>query len=190
MTETESGTYQYADLLEGGYFCHEAAPPEQFLADENYYYFEIRENGEVAEIKNADKGFTNKPETGELWITKTDVSNGKPLANVGFRIRNIETGEIAAEGYTGKDGVVKFKLRIGKYTYQEFDPLDGYRIDSRQFPFEIREDGQIIKAEMTNEKTQVPKTGDSSVLMIAASILLLGSGLILLVLWSRKRKGR
>ncbi|WP_083712053.1 SpaA isopeptide-forming pilin-related protein [Massiliimalia massiliensis] len=190
MTETEEGTYQYSGLLEGGYFCHEAAPPEQFLADENYYYFEIRENGEVAEIKNADKGFTNKPETGELWITKTDVSNGKPLANVGFRIRNIETGEIAAEGYTGKDGVVKFKLRIGKYTYQEFDPLDGYRIDSRQFPFEIREDGQIIKAEMTNEKTEVPKTGDSPVLMIAASILILGSGLILLVLWSRKRKGR
>ena len=32
------------------------------------------------------------------------------------------------EGYTDENGIAKFTLRYGKYTYSEFDPLDGYVI--------------------------------------------------------------
>lgn len=163
MTETEAGVYLYEKLRYGGYFLYEKTAPEGFVKDDTYHYFEIRNDGETVTVENeAGVGFTNKPIVGELELTKTDISDGKVLANVGFRIRN-EAGEIVAEGYTDENGVAKFTLRYGKYTYEEFAALDGYIPDTKAYPFEIKEDGEIVKAAMTNEKIpEVPQTGDES----------------------------
>lgn len=163
MTETEEGIYEMHDLRYNGYFLYEKTAPEGFLKDDGYHYFEIRNDGETVIVENeAGVGFTNKPIVGELELTKTDISDGKVLANVGFRIRN-EAGEIVAEGYTDENGVAKFTLRYGKYTYEEFAALDGYIPDTKAYPFEIKEDGEIVKAAMTNEKIpEVPQTGDES----------------------------
>ena len=163
MTETEAGVYLYEKLRYGGYFLYEKTAPEGFVKDDTYHYFEIRNDGETVTVENeAGVGFTNKPIVGELELTKTDISDGKVLANVGFRIRN-EAGEIVAEGYTDENGIAKFTLRYGKYTYEEFAALDGYIPDTKAYPFEIKEDGEIVKAAMTNEKIpEVPQTGDES----------------------------
>ena len=70
--------------------------------------FRDQNDGETVTVENeAGVGFTNKPIVGELELTKTDISDGKVLANVGFRIRN-EAGEIVAEGYTDENGIAKF----------------------------------------------------------------------------------
>ena len=163
MTETEAGVYLYEKLRYGGYFLYEKTAPEGFVKDDTYRYFEIRNDGETVTVENeAGVGFTNKPIVGELELTKTDISDGKVLANVGFRIRN-EAGEIVAEGYTDENGIAKFTLRYGKYTYEEFAALDGYTPDTKAYPFEIKEDGEIVKAAMTNERIpEVPQTGDES----------------------------
>ena len=163
MTETEAGVYLYEKLRYGGYFLYEKTAPEGFVTDDTYHYFEIRNDGETVTVENeAGVGFTNKPIVGELELTKTDISDGKVLANVGFRIRN-EAGEFAAEGYTDENGIAKFTLRYGKYTYEEFAALDGYTPDTKAYPFEIKEDGEIVKAAMTNERIpEVPQTGDES----------------------------
>ena len=83
-------------------------------------------------------------------------------------------------------------MRYGKYTYQEFDPLDGYRPDETEYPFEIKEDGEIIKAEMTNEKIptpDIPQTGDDTNLgfFIGLGAIALG-GLVASVIMYIKRK--
>ena len=163
MTETEAGVYLYEKLRYGGYFLYEKTAPEGFVKDDTYRYFEIRNDGETVTVENeAGVGFTNKPIVGELELTKTDISDGKVLANVGFRIRN-EAGEIVAEGYTDENGIAKFTLRYGKYTYEVFAALDGYTPDTKAYPFEIKEDGEIVKAAMTNERIpEVPQTGDES----------------------------
>ena len=163
MTETEDGIYEMHDLRYNGYFLYEKTAPEGFVKDDTYHYFEIRNDGETVTVENeAGVGFTNKPIVGELELTKTDISDGKVLANVGFRIRN-EAGEIVAEGYTDENGIAKFTLRYGKYTYEEFAALDGYIPDTKAYPFEIKEDGEIVKAAMTNERIpEVPQTGDES----------------------------
>ena len=164
-SETDKGNYSLGDLPTGGYFMFEKTAPKGFVKDDDYHYFEIKEDGEVANVENkAGVGFINKPITGELEITKRDVATGKLLPNAGFRIKD-ENGNIVAEGYTDKNGVAKFKLRYGKYTYEEFDAPDGYILDSKPYSFEIKEDGQIVKAEMTNEKQptpDTPQTGDES----------------------------
>lgn len=177
MQEAEPGIYQLGGLHYNGYFAHEKTAPEGFLLDDEYYYFEITEDGKTVIVENnAGVGFTNTPIKGELEITKTDVATGMPLANAGFRIKNSETGEVVAEGYTDENGIAKFTLRYGKYTYQEFDAPDGYEIDEREFSFEIKEDGETVKAQMTNTAIPAPKTGVDSPIGLYILIIMGSAG--------------
>lgn len=162
------GIYRAEDIRYGNYFLTEETAPVGFVVDTTVYCFEIRNHGETIVISNTEDGlFTNKAITGELEITKTDLADGMPLENVGFRIKD-KDGNVVAEEYTDKNGVVKFTLRYGKYTYTEFAALEGYIEDTEEYPFEITKDGQVIKVKMTNEKIptpdepESPKTGDAS----------------------------
>jgi len=176
LEEIKAGIYQLDSLVYSGYFLHERTAPELFVKDENYYYFEILTDGEIVEVENqAGVGFINQPITGELWLTKKDVSDGKLIPNCGIRIKDAD-GNIVVEGRTDGNGEVRFTLRAGKYTYSEFD-CEGYLLDTSEYPFEITEDGQIIKAEMTNEKIpvpeipDVPKTGDNSNMILWLALM-------------------
>lgn len=191
-SETDKGNYSLGDLPTGGYFMYEKTAPEGFDKDDNYHYFKINEDGDVANVENkAGVGFINKPIYGELEITKRDVATGKLLPNAGFRIKD-ENGNIVAEGYTDENGIAKFKLRYGKYTYEEFDAPDGYILDSKPYSFEIKEDGQIVKAEMTNEKQptpDTPQTGDDSNMgvLIGIGAVAVGGLIAFLIVKFKKR---
>ena len=193
MAEVETGVYRMEGLRYNGYFLYEKTSPEGFLKDDNYHYFEIREDGQVAVIENeAGVGFINQPITGELELTKTDIADGTPLPNVGFRIRN-EQGEIVAEGYTDEQGVAKFTLRYGKYTYQEFESLEGYQIDDKEYPFEIKEHGEIVKASMTNQKIPVtppPQTGDNTPIVLWLSLAGASAAAVTLLSVRRRRHAK
>ena len=191
LTEIEEGVYVLEHLRYGGYFLYEKTAPEGFVKDNGYYYFEIREDGQTAIVENeAGVGFTNKPIVGELEITKTDVATGKLLPNAGFRIKDAD-GNIVAEGRTDKNGIAKFKLRYGKYTYQEFDAPEGYQIDEKEYPFEITENGQVVKAEMTNELIPTPNTGNEKTPItyacVIAGSLCIVAGIALLLIKRKKR---
>ena len=192
LSETELGVYLAEGVRFGGYFLYEETAPVGFVKDDTYHYFEIHNDGETIEVENkAGVGFTNKPIVGELELTKTDIADGKPLAGVGFRIKDAD-GNTVIEGYTDENGIAKFTLRYGKYTYSEFDPLDGYVANTDEYPFEITEDGQIVKASVTNEKIPVPdipQTGDNSNLgfWIGLGAIALG-GLIATAVIAIKRK--
>ena len=192
LSETELGVYLAEGVRFGGYFLYEETAPVGFVKDDAYHYFEIRNDGETIVVENkAGVGFTNKPIVGELELTKTDIADGKPLAGVGFRIKDAD-GNTVIEGYTDENGIAKFTLRYGKYTYSEFDPLDGYVANTDEYPFEITEDGQIVKASVTNEKIPVPdipQTGDNSNLgfWIGLGAIALG-GLIATAVIAIKRK--
>lgn len=192
LTETEVRVYLAEGVRYGGFFLYEETAPEGFLKDDTYHYFEIRNDGETVTVENmAGIGFTNKPIVGDLELTKTDIADGKPLAGVGFRIKDAD-GNTVIEGYTDENGIAKFTLRYGKYTYSEFDPLEGYIANTEEYPFEITEDGQIIKANVTNEKIPVPdipQTGDNSNLgfWIGLGAVSLGD-LVSVIIVSIKRK--
>ena len=158
MKEYKKGEYMLSELPIGGYFLYEKTAPKDFVKDTNYHYFEITKGGETVNVENkAGVGFINKPGTGYLEITKRDVSDGKLLPDAGFRIKD-ENGKTVVEGYTDKKGIAKFALRIGKYTYEEFDAPDGYILDTKPHKFEIKKDGEIVKAKATNKKQPKPHT--------------------------------
>ena len=66
MAEIEQGVYRLDGLKYNGYFLYEERSPENFNKDDRYYYFEIREDGQVVVIENAaGVGFINQPITPE-----------------------------------------------------------------------------------------------------------------------------
>ena len=155
-----SGAFDFADVVFGNYLLRELEAPAGYVLSDEIYEVQINENGSVIELGNLE----NKPMTGELELTKLDVSTGKPLPNVGFRIKDAE-GNTVVEGYTDEHGIVRFMLGYGEYTYEEFSAPEGYLLDTTPHAFAITEDGQLIKAEMTTERVptpEIPQTGDSS----------------------------
>lgn len=150
-SKDEPGVYTIEGIQYGKYVLLETKAPDGYVADKNAYAFDVTENEALINITNSQFGFTNNPIKGTLEITKTDVATGKPLPNAQFIVRDSD-GNTIAEGYTDENGVARFEgLRAGKYTYQELNAPDGYEVDEREFAFEIVEDGEVIKAEMTNE---------------------------------------
>ena len=104
-------------------------------------------------------------------------------------------GNVIFQGRTDENGVVRFEnLRYGDYFYREYDAPNGYLIDEIAYPFSIKENGEIVKCNMTNEKKpEVPNVPDSpktgvdiplSKLFTVAVIALISS----IALWKRTKR--
>ena len=95
--------------------------------------------------------FENEQNTIPFEITKTDISTGELIPDCTFEILN-ENNEQVITGTTDENGIAHFQLAIGKYFYREISAPDIYEIDDTPYPFEITENDEIVKAEMTNKK--------------------------------------
>lgn len=95
--------------------------------------------------------FDNEIITKPFEITKTDISTGELIPDCIFEILN-ENNEQVITGTTDENGIAHFQLAIGKYFYREISAPDIYEIDDTPYPFEITENDDIVKAEMTNKK--------------------------------------
>lgn len=77
LAEAEFGTYEFFGLVYGGYFVHESKAPENFIRDDRYFYFEIKDDGKTVVIENEiGIGFVNEPIPVEITAPQTgDSSN-------------------------------------------------------------------------------------------------------------------
>lgn len=103
---------------------------------------------------------------GSAWKPIVEIQKGagclpygnNKLPGAEFKIYN-EKGEEVVKGKTNAEGIAKFeKLPCGKYTYKETFAPEGYLINEETFRFEIKEDGQIIKHTVKDEKKPTPET--------------------------------
>lgn len=182
---TIPGTLPY-----GEYKIVEVAPPSGYAKLEEPLTFVIDDENStepVEGVREIQIDVANTRGEGELEITKTDVSTGELLPNAKFVIYEEDGETVVVKGQTDDKGIAKFKLKTGKYYYQEYEAPAGYMIDNSLFPFEIKEDGDIVKCQMTN--TKIPKTGTNPInplpIVIALGIVVLGS---VFVISSRKNK--
>lgn len=132
----------------------------------------------------------NKAIRGSAELEKSDVSDGKLLPDTGIRITD-EHGKVVVEGRTDSNGKFTFdELPKGKYNFQEFDAPKGYLIDTTPVPFEIKEDGEIIKCQMTNvkqvDKLRQTKAENTNRLIFVAVLVLAVCSLSLVVIYYRK----
>ncbi|MFB5547454.1 MSCRAMM family protein, partial [Bacillus cereus] len=70
-----------------------------------------------------------------------------------FTIYN-EQGKEVVKGKTNEQGIAKFKLPYGKYTYKETIAPNGYVVNEETFAFEIKENGEILKHIVQDKKVE------------------------------------
>ncbi len=137
----------------GKYYILEKEAPEGYLLNEERMYFEIKENKEV--VKSSIKDEIIK---GTLEFSKLDFSTEEPLPNTLIEIYN-DNDELVFSGRTNDEGkIVVEELEYGKYYILEKEAPDGYLLNEERMYFEIKEDGEIVKAVMMDEIIKVPDT--------------------------------
>lgn len=151
----EDGEISYAGLVWGSYKLEEIELPHDFKVIEATH-FDITENEQSVETT-----IINEAVPGEVEITKFDVHDGELLPGAHFQILD-EDKNVILEGVTDDKGLFKFKLGIGKYYYKETQApsLNGtqYILDENEYPFEIKEKGEVVKCKAPNKKRDIPKT--------------------------------
>lgn len=187
-SKTDSnGVAEFKGLKLGNYTVTEINTPERYVQP-------VSKNVSVT-AANAGAALTvkmkNELKKGGLEISKTDIVSGTALKNAGYEVKD-STGKTVASGYTDENGVAKFdNLPYGKYTYKEFAAPAGYAINSNKFPFEITENGQIVKAQATDSKVIMPDTGMGGTnLYTIAGLALCGAGAFMLVALKRRKKSK
>ncbi|OUC00690.1 adhesin [Bacillus thuringiensis serovar medellin] len=152
----KNGLIEVKDLPFGAYSFVEKQAPTGYVLTKESIPFSISEQGKTIMLTAK-----NKKITGELEISKVDIADGNnKLPNAEFTIFN-EQGKEVAKGKTDENGIAKFKLPYGKYTYKETFAPDGYLLNEEIFPFEIKEDGQIIKHTVKDQKKPTPPTPET-----------------------------
>lgn len=179
-------------LDKGTFYFQETLAPVGYKLNEDKVKFVIDDNNRNVVCDVSEEHETTPvttPNLSQLQITKTDVSTGKLLPNATFNIYSSDKKTIITSGSTDTNGLATFTLPTGDYYYQEFSAPDGYEVDNNLFPFTIKQNGQVLKCQMTDvpKSTPVlPKTGDIDVNGIPlASKICFALGAIMLVLTGR-----
>lgn len=142
----DKGVLNIKDLKYGKYVLVETKPANGYVGEGKELEFFIQEDFHTVSLE-----MSNEKITGKLEISKVDIATGELLPDAGFKIYGEDKKTVIVEGRTDSNGKATFELNAGKYYYQEFDAPEGYVIDESLFPFEIKENGEIIKAEMKNK---------------------------------------
>ena len=174
----ENGIAILSDLYFGKYFLIEGESSLGNMVNVERYYFEITRDdlvdGKI--VKKLD--FANYLPKGTLEFTKKDLASGKAIPNTTIQIFNDED-RLIYTGITDKNGkIVIPDLSLGKYYLIEKAPADGYQMTNEKIYFEITENGEVVKLEMTNERVIVPDTNKEDIAKFAplffVSLMVLG----------------
>ncbi|AMN32080.1 SpaA isopeptide-forming pilin-related protein [Clostridium perfringens] len=171
-------------LDEGKYTFEEISAPNGYEINKEVGTFEIKD-GQITKANLKDERTT-----GVLEFTKTDVATGEVLEGAKIKIECLEgldQGKVI-EFTSSKEGN-KFTLAKGKYRISETQAPNGYELTNETGEFEINEQGQVVKCNLTNKKFEIVKTGsniDFNSLLPLGLVLVVG-GLGALTL-TRKRK--
>lgn len=190
---TDKDGYASIDNLPlGKYTLKEIKSANNNVLDPNTYEFELVYEDQYTEVVYKTFTLDNKYPKGELEFTKTDLVTGDPLPDT--KIEIFTENEVKVfEGRTDENGkIIITDLPVGKYFILESDAPDGYILNEEKMWFSITENGEIVKADMTNEKiVEVPNTlqeKDILIEIISATLLLSGIGIIIYA--KKKSKNR
>lgn len=159
LNETGSGIYQLDGVEYGEYFLKETVAPAGYVIDENYYYFEIRENGEIVNVSNdksSDK-FFNDVIRGNVNGLKINADDKTELqgALIGLFVENETefTEKNAIETVTSdKDGSFKFTdIVYGKYKVAEIEAPEGFVLSENVYDVNINVNGVTIEITIRNK---------------------------------------
>ena len=159
LNETGSGIYQLDGVEYGGYFLKETVAPAGYVIDENYYYFEIRENGEIVNVSNdksSDK-FFNDVIRGNVNGLKINADDKTELQGALIGLFNADETDFSEENAietvtSDKDGSFKFTdIVYGKYKVAEIEAPEGFVLSKNVYDVNINVNGVTIEITIRNK---------------------------------------
>lgn len=178
----KNGMINFDNLYLGKYYVKELDTLKDYILDYKKYYFELKYKDQYTEEINYKLELSNYLKKGELEFTKTDLVTGKIISDTKIEIYT-ENDELIYSGITDIEGRIYIKnLPVGQYYIIEKMAAPGYKISNEKQYFTIARNGEVVKANMTNEKMEVvvPDTLKNNFLdTILKSIILLSGGIII-----------
>lgn len=151
-TTDEKGNITIKNLYLGKYYLQELETDKDHVLDTKKYEFELKYENQYTEVVKYNLTMNNYLKKGDLEFSKLDLTTGKEIANTKVQIFNEKDG-LVFEGITDSKGKIKIeKLVAGKYYIVETEASTGYVLSDEKVYFEIKENGEVIKASMTNKK--------------------------------------
>lgn len=182
--KTIDGFYKLDNLYLGNYCLIETSTSGNHILDSTPYCFKLEHKDSNTPIVSLSYTFKNHLGKGNVEISKTDFSTAEPVPNALIEVYD-ENDELVYSGRTDENGLITITgLPIGKYKFIEKEAPEGYILNTDEHFFEIKEDGEIVKSYLTNEKEvfEVPKTSvaDSKVIDVVTIVLVIaGIGFII-----------
>ena len=151
-TTDEQGRIVIEDLKLGNYVLKELKTDDKYVLDEKEYNIELKYKDQYTAVVTETFTLKNYLKKGTLDFSKKDLTTGKEIPNVKLEVYT-ENDELIYSGITDENGKITIEdLFVGKFYIVETEPATGYKLSDEKVYFEIKENGEIVKAEMTNEK--------------------------------------
>lgn len=151
MTTDEKGYAISKELPLGKYYVVEVETQDDYVLDKTEYHIELKEKNNKTEIVYDSLELTNILKKGTLEFTKKDLANGDVIPNTIIEVYTIDD-ELIFNGKTDENGkVIIDNLKVGKYYILEKEAATGYLITDEQVVFEIKDNGEVVKAEMKDK---------------------------------------
>ena len=189
----ENGYAKFENLPLGKYFIKEIDTLDTLVLDTKVYEVDLKYKDQYTAIINKTIELVNDYESGELRFSKTDLVDGRVIPNTKIEIYT-ENDELVFSGITDENGMIIIdSLRANKYYILEKEAPSGYILNEEKMFFEIKENGEIVKATMVNEKViiEVPNTfmnQNNTAIYLSSILIILGLGIGGYVTIKRKKK--
>lgn len=186
--ETKNGYILLDNLYLGDYCLIEQATVNGHILDKNKHCFSLKYKDQYTPIVSLDFTFKNYLEKGKLEFTKTDFVTSEALPNTKIQIYDADKNELIFEGVTDVNGkIIIDNLYVGSFYLIELEAPENYLLSTEKKYFQIKENNEIVKANMTNIKVPDTKLNDNSFFkFVICSLLLAGMGTFIYVIRNKK----
>lgn len=152
----KDGNITITNLYLGSYYIQEIETVGNHVLDENKYDFKLEYKDQYTEIIEYSKELNNYLSKGKLEFTKTDFFTSEAIPNTKIKIYmyNDQEEKLIGEYVTDKNGkvIIDDLPSNQKYYIIETEASESYVQNEEKMYFEIKENGEVIKSIMTNEK--------------------------------------
>lgn len=149
--KTKNGKVSIDNLELGKYYIKEISTLKDYVLDETKYSFELTFKDQYTSLIIKDITLNNYYKKGKVEITKKDLITGDAIPNTILEIYT-DKDELIYTGTTNEEGkIIIDDLKVGKYYILEKEASTGYVITTEKVYFEVKDNGEIVKAEMQNK---------------------------------------